>query len=105
MWVDEFPSPNLLPPICAGRAARPCGLPICLRLRYIPSNTAHIMPWEALEAMFSGIGQLAVIGWSVLSVCGLMKYVGVLEAQSNVAFDTMLRQQNPLSGHKRVWGY
>jgi len=95
MWVDEFPSPNLLPPIALDVLQDLW--PATVYDAVYSANTAHIMPWEALEAMFSGIGRSLLSG-GVFCLYGPMKYMGVLEAQSNVAFDTMLRQQNPFQG-------
>ena len=100
LWVDEFPSPNLLPPILLDVLQDPW--PTSAYDAVYSSNTAHIMPWEALVAMFSGIGKSLLSG-GIFCLYGPMKYVGVLEAQSNVAFDTMLRQQNPCQGIREFW--
>ena len=89
-WMHDCPAANLLSP-----------LPLDVLSDHWPAaqydaaysaNTAHIMPWEAVEAMFSGIGEWLLSG-GVFCLYGPMKYFGVLEAQSNVEFDYRLRQQ------------
>ena len=100
-WVNDFPSPNLLSPMTLD----------VLTDRWLASaydaaysaNTAHIMPWHAVEAMFNGIGERLILG-GVFCLYGPMKYLGVLEAQSNVEFDYRLRQQSPHQGIREFHG-
>jgi hypothetical protein len=55
------------------------------------------MPWNAVTAMFTGIGERLVSG-GVFCLYGPMKYLGVLDAPSNIAFDYRLRQQHAHQG-------
>lgn len=89
-WINDDPAANLLAP-----------LPLDVLSDAWPSdhydaiytaNTAHIMPWNAVSAMFAGIGDLLLLG-GVFCLYGPMKYLGVLDAPSNIAFDSRLRQQ------------
>ncbi|MDG2502425.1 MAG: DUF938 domain-containing protein [Porticoccaceae bacterium] len=94
-WLDECSLPNLLAPIPLNvlKDAWPN--------RYYDgiysANTAHIMPWEAVVAMFSGVGE-RLLSNGVFCLYGPMKYMGELSAQSNVQFDRMLKQQSPHQG-------
>lgn len=61
------------------------------------ANTLHIMPWEAVEHFFRGVGSvLATPG--VLCVYGPFRYRGEYTSASNAEFDRFLRQRDPLSG-------
>ena len=61
------------------------------------ANTLHIMPWEAVEDFFRGVGAvLAVPG--VLCVYGPFRYRGAHTSDSNADFDRFLRRRDPASG-------
>ena len=55
------------------------------------------MPWEAVVAMFAGIGE-HLLSKGLFCLYGPMKYRGVLDAASNIPFDQLLRQQLPHQG-------
>jgi len=89
-WMSDYPAPNLLSPIPLDVLGD--HWPTAHYDAVYSANTAHIMPWEAVAAMFSGIGGRLLSG-GVFCLYGPMKYLGVLEAQSNVEFDYKLQQQ------------
>ena len=89
-WMNDYPSPNLLPPISLDVLSD--HWPAAHYDAVYSANTAHIMPWEGVAAMFSGVGQRLLSG-GVFCLYGPMKYLGILEAQSNVEFDYRLQQQ------------
>lgn len=61
------------------------------------ANTAHIMHWPAVEAMFHGLGQrLPAQGYFCLY--GPFCYSGQHTSESNESFDRHLRQQDPGMG-------
>lgn len=61
------------------------------------SNTAHIMPWEDVRAMFAGIGpRLARRG--VFCLYGPFNVDGRHTSASNEVFDRQLREQDPSMG-------
>jgi len=65
------------------------------------ANTLHIMSWQAVEALFAGLGRvLAPDG--VLAIYGPFKYGGRFTTASNAAFDAMLRERDPDSGVRDV---
>ena len=61
------------------------------------ANTAHIMPWPAVEAMIAGAAGLLPPG-GLLLVYGPFRYRGEHTAPSNAAFDAALRRQDPAMG-------
>lgn len=94
-WLDEYPLPNLLAPISLNVLTDPW--PNRSYDGIYSANTAHIMPWEAVVAMFAGVGE-RLLSSGVFCLYGPMKYRGELDAQSNVQFDRMLQQQFPHQG-------
>jgi cyclopropane fatty-acyl-phospholipid synthase-like methyltransferase len=65
------------------------------------SNTAHIMCWNEVRAMFSGVGpRLSRDG--VFCLYGPFNVAGCYTATSNESFDRQLRQRNPAMGLRDV---
>jgi cyclopropane fatty-acyl-phospholipid synthase-like methyltransferase len=66
--------------------------------RYVFSaNTAHIMSWSAVEAMFAGIETVLPTGGHLL-IYGPFNRDGEFTSESNLRFDQMLRVRDPNSG-------
>ncbi len=61
------------------------------------ANTAHIMDWPAVEAMFAGVGRLLPAD-GVFCLYGPFNYGGRYTSQSNERFDAWLRARDPASG-------
>lgn len=61
------------------------------------ANTTHIMSWPAVEAMFTGIGQVLAPGGLLLQY-GPFSYAGHHTSPSNERFDQWLKDRDPLSG-------
>jgi SAM-dependent methyltransferase len=89
-WINDESAANLLPPLALDvlNDAWPSNYYDAI----YTANTAHIMPWSAVTAMFSGLGERLLPG-GVFCLYGPMKYLGVLDAPSNIAFDFRLREQ------------
>jgi SAM-dependent methyltransferase len=68
------------------------------------ANTAHIMSWAAVEAMFRGVaGVLAADdGGGRFCLYGPFSYGGRHTSPSNAQFDRMLRARDSLSGVRDV---
>lgn len=94
-WAQDHPAANLLPPIALDVLSD--DWPTARYDAVFSANTAHIMPWQAVVAMFAGIGERLLSG-GVFCLYGPMKYSGVLKAPSNVQFDAWLQQQVPHQG-------
>lgn len=61
------------------------------------ANTLHIMSWEEVVAMFSGIDAV-LAPHGVLCLYGPFRYEGRYTSDSNRDFDRMLKDRDPLSG-------
>jgi cyclopropane fatty-acyl-phospholipid synthase-like methyltransferase len=94
-WMSDQPASNLLPPIALDVLSD--HWPTTHYDAIYSANTAHIMPWDAVVAMFTGIGK-GLLSGGVFCLYGPMKYLGVLDAKSNIQFDDWLRQQFPHQG-------
>ena len=67
------------------------------------ANTAHIMSWAAVEAMFRGVaGVLAEGEGGRFCLYGPFSYHGRHTSPSNAQFDRMLRARDPLSGVRDI---
>jgi SAM-dependent methyltransferase len=61
------------------------------------ANTAHIMPWPAVRAMFAGIGPRLVPD-GLFCLYGPFNVGGCFTAASNEEFDRQLRARDPAMG-------
>ena len=61
------------------------------------ANTLHIMPWEAVEEFFRGVGEV-LRAPGTLCVYGPFRYRGAYTSDSNAHFDRWLHDRDPLSG-------
>ena len=61
------------------------------------ANTAHIMSWDAVVAMFRGVGQLFV-EHGVFLLYGPFNKHGEFTSESNYRFDCFLKQKNNAMG-------
>jgi cyclopropane fatty-acyl-phospholipid synthase-like methyltransferase len=92
----------------SGSAATNIGGPISLDVLQDPwpspgfdavfsANTAHIMPLDAVEAMFRGVGSVLKPGGQFL-LYGPFNYDGCFTSHSNESFDGWLKQQDSAMG-------
>ena len=65
------------------------------------ANTAHIMHWNDVEAMFSGVGSVLPAGGRFL-LYGPFNYGNRYTSDSNQRFDAWLRDRDPLSGLRDI---
>jgi SAM-dependent methyltransferase len=87
--------PNLLPAV--GLDVRTQPWPVGGVDAVFSANTLHIMPWEAVEYFFRGVG--AVLRRpGVLCVYGPFRYGGEYTSPSNADFDRYLHLRDPASG-------
>ncbi len=61
------------------------------------ANTAHIMSWPGVEAMFHGLGRCLPLH-GLFCLYGPFKYQGRHTSESNQRFDQQLRQQDSRMG-------
>lgn len=97
-WIDDAALPNLAQPLELDVRRHWPGGPFNA---LFTANTCHIMSSYAVECLLRGAGRvLAPGGWLV--IYGPFRDVGHYDAPSNLAFDRMLRQRDPLSGLRDV---
>ena len=61
------------------------------------ANTAHIMHWCEVEAMFAGVGGLLAVG-GIYTLYGPFNYGNQYTSESNERFDAWLKDRDPSSG-------
>jgi len=75
--------------------------PVAEAALVISINTAHIMSWPAVCAMFEGVGQLLENGAEFL-LYGPFMYRGRHNAESNAEFDRQLKARSPEMGLRDI---
>lgn len=94
-WMREFPAPNLRGPLALDVMQESWPVE---RVDYVFSaNTAHIMSWTAVEAMFAGIGRVLNAN-GVFCLYGPFNRDGRLTSDSNREFDAALKERDPEMG-------
>lgn len=94
LWLDEASLPNTRSPLALDVLQPWPSLNIDA---VFSANTAHIMAWPAVQAMFKGVGQLLPMG-GVFALYGPFNYNRCYTSESNARFDLWLKQRDPDSG-------
>ena len=98
MWLAEAALPNVLPPfefdVLGPWPSGPYDV-------VYTANTLHIMPWSAVEALFTGLPSVLVPG-GLLFIYGPFMVNGCHTSDSNAAFDQSLREKTPHQGVRDV---
>jgi len=95
MWIEEFPAPNLVPPVDLDMGQP--SWPLEDVDAVFSANTAHIVHWPDVEAMFAGVARLLQPG-GVFALYGPFNYGGNFTSDSNARFDASLRARDPGMG-------
>lgn len=94
-WVAEADAPNLREPLQMNVMDPAWAMTVA---EYVYSaNTAHIMSWTEVEAMFEGVGKL-LAPKGLFCLYGPFNRNGEFTSESNRDFDAMLRQRDPVMG-------
>ena len=94
-WISDYPSTNLRAPISLDVAAE--DWPNTEFDAIYTANTAHIMAWHEVQAMFQrAASSLQTNG--LFCLYGPMKYAGEFTSESNRLFDQRLREQGAHRG-------
>jgi cyclopropane fatty-acyl-phospholipid synthase-like methyltransferase len=93
-WLDEAALPNTRDPIDLDVRGN---WPEETYDAVFSANTAHIMSWPAVEALFAGIGKVLAEG-GCFALYGPFNYNAQYSSESNRRFDVWLKQRDPLSG-------
>jgi hypothetical protein len=87
-WLNHAPAPNLRPPLALDVTQMPW--PVVEVDAVFSANTAHIMDWDAVCAMFHGVSSLLLEG-SPFALYGPFSYGGRHTSAGNEHFDASLR--------------
>ncbi len=94
-WAEEARLPNLLSPATLDVTVHPW--PISRAGAVFSANTAHIMPWEGVEAMFAGAARI-LPPKGLFFLYGPFSMGGKHNSESNELFDAALQAQDPQMG-------
>ena len=94
-WLDEARLPNT-PPVIELDVTRDWPS-IPAHDVVFTANTLHIMPWQAVECLFQGLPTVMCEG-ALLIIYGPFNYKGAFTSESNAAFDTTLKRDDPRRG-------
>jgi len=97
-WLEEYPAANLYHPLELDVEGP---WPAHRYDAFFTANTCHIMPWQSVVRMFSGIGEVAEEE-ATLALYGPFKYGGQYTSRSNANFDNWLQAQAPHQGIRDV---
>lgn len=95
VWIEEQPAENLFPPMVLDVNAGEW--PVEDFDAVFSANTAHIMYWPDVEAMFHGVAKYLPFRGR-FALYGPFCYRGVHTSESNVRFDQSLRARDPGMG-------
>lgn len=98
-WLAEANRGNIRPPLPLDVSA--AAWPVTTADAVYSANTAHIMGWPEVEAMFRGVAQLLAPA-GVFCLYGPFNYHGEYTSDSNRAFDQYLRNQKPSMGIRDI---
>lgn len=94
-WLEEAQLPNVRPPLALDVTHHDWGV---TRVEGVFSaNTAHIMSWPQVTAMFAGVGRILARA-GMFCLYGPFNYHGRYTSESNARFDEWLKQRDPHSG-------
>ena len=99
LWLSEYRGNNLSGPYALD--VTQAAWPLDQVDAVYSANTAHIMHWPAVQAMFTGIGQILQQG-GLFCLYGPFNYHGAYTSESNARFDAWLKARDPLSGVRDV---
>lgn len=99
-WLAEGP-PNALLPLTLDVLHRPWPLPNDSVDAVFSANTAHIMGWDAVAAMFAGVGEVLSEG-GLFILYGPFNYRGRYTTEGNARFDAWLKERDPQSGIRDI---
>ena len=98
-YVADCTHKNILPPLALDVCQRPWPVET-IQVLY-SANTLHIMPWQAVVAMFEALGNYLTKDAMVIFY-GPFKYGGSFTTASNQNFDASLRSQDPNMGVRDI---
>lgn len=99
-WLEDASLPNINPPLALDVISGDwSSLPAIDGV--FSANTAHIMAWEEVEAMFHGVARIMPAAGR-FCLYGPFRYNGQHTSESNARFDRSLRMQAPHMGIRDI---
>jgi hypothetical protein len=95
LWVNEAALSNLHAPVRLD--VMDPHWPVITANYVFTANTAHIMSWTEVEAMFEGVGKI-LAPKGLFCLYGPVNRDGHFTSESNRQFDAMLRARDPVMG-------
>jgi cyclopropane fatty-acyl-phospholipid synthase-like methyltransferase len=95
LWVNEEDLPNLHAPVRLD--VMDPHWPVITANYVFTANTAHIMSWVEVEAMFEGVSRV-LTPKGLFCLYGPVNRDGEFTSESNRQFDAMLRARDPMMG-------
>ena len=95
-WLAEGPG-NALPPLSLDVAVQPWPVEEAVFDTVFSANTAHIMSWTEVEAMFAGVARV-LLAEGLFLLYGPFNYRGRYTTEGNARFDQWLKMRDPASG-------
>ncbi len=95
LWLEEAALPNVRAPLQLD-VARSVWPDLAVDAVF-SANTAHIMHWPEVEAMFAGVGRLLPAD-GLFVLYGPFNYHGRFTSDSNARFDGWLKARDPAMG-------
>lgn len=100
-WLQDEGVENVLPPLSLDVQQGPWPLEAGSVDVVFSANTAHIMSWSGVQAMFAGVGRVLQPGGLFL-LYGPFKYSGRFTTEGNARFDQWLKARDPQSGIRDI---
>jgi len=98
-WIEHAGLPNLAGPLALDVTSEEW--PVNQVDAVFSANTAHIMSWPAVKAMFAGAGRILEPGAPFL-LYGPFHYHGEPTSKSNARFDEWLKDEDPGMGIRDI---
>ncbi len=98
-WLSDYTGTNLHGPYVLDVTQPDWPLPQIDAV--FSANTAHIMHWAMVQAMFAGVGRLLKPGGR-FCLYGPFNYHGAFTSESNARFDVWLKERDPQSGVRDI---
>jgi SAM-dependent methyltransferase len=95
LWLEEAGLPNVTAPLALD--VNELDWPVAEVDAVFSANTAHIMDWASVRALFAGLGRVLREG-GVFALYGPFHYGGQPTSTSNARFDASLRARDPAMG-------
>lgn len=99
LWLHDYHGPNLHGP--SELDVMQTSWPVTAVDGVFSANTAHIMHWPMVEAMFAGVGHVLESGGR-FCLYGPFNYAGQYTSDSNARFDDWLHARDPHSGIRDI---